>query len=198
MRPHGLHRQKDEKATYVNSSISSATWGAFSVDSVSNAQATAINCAIANLGAEGYATFADGNVTERILGCMLDAGTYATITGASNGTVYYGDSTSEGVAQRNTDLELGLMEEELAALPVRSTVIGSRGFGVMWHGAGTLYIDGGTVLTSASTTFPDKAVRATITVDGSQGAALNPGNGVVLQVMETGNPGSNAGVYAEP
>lgn len=186
------------KATYINSSIASETWGAFSVDSVSNAQATAINCSIANLGTEGYATFADGNVTERILGCVLDAGTYATIIGASNGTVYYGDSTSADIAQLNSDLELGLSEAELEAIPVRSTVIDSRGFGVMWHGAGTLHISGGTVLTSAATTFLDKAVRATITVDGSQGAALNPGNGVVLQVMETDNPGSNAGAYTEP
>jgi len=186
------------RATYLNSSIASETWGAFSTDSVSGAQVTAINCAIANLGDEGYGTFADGDVTERLLGCTLDVGTYGTIIGASNSTLSYGDSTREGVAQLNADLELGLTEDELAALAVRSTVIDSRQFGVMWHGAGTLHISGGTVITSAATTFLDKAVRATITVDGSQGAELRPGNGVILQVMETDNPGSNAGVYTEP
>ncbi|MEU9451553.1 hypothetical protein [Streptomyces sp. NPDC048277] len=185
-------------ATYINSSIASETWGAFSTDSVSDAQATAINCTISNLGDEGYGSFADGNVTERILGCTLDVGTYATIIGASNGTLYYGDSARADVAQLNTDLELGLSDAELAALPVRSTTVASRQFGVMWHGAGTLHISGGTVLDTAATTFLDKAVRATITVDGSEGAALTPGNGVVLQVMETDNPGSNDGVYTEP
>ncbi|MFD4600909.1 hypothetical protein ACFWPQ_23145 [Streptomyces sp. NPDC058464] len=188
----------DTRATYINSTIASETWGAFSTDSVSNARATAINCTISNLGDEGYGSFADGDVTERILGCTLDVGTYATIIGASNSTLYYGDSTREDVAQLNTDLELGLTEEELAALPVRSTTVDSKEFGVMWHGAGTLHITGGTVVTTAATTFLDKAVRATITVDGSEGAALDPGNGVVLQVMETDNPGSNDGVYTEP
>ncbi|MFD4501921.1 hypothetical protein [Streptomyces sp. NPDC058457] len=186
------------RATYINSSIASETWGALSTDSVSNAQATAINCAISNLGDEGYGSFADGNVTERILGCTIDVGTYATIIGASDSILYYGDSTREDVAQLNTDLELGLSDAELAALPVQSTVIDSRQFGVMWHGAGTLHITGGTVVTTAATTFLDKAVRATITVDGSAGAALDPGNGVILQVMETDNPGSNDGVYTEP
>ncbi|MFE2062472.1 hypothetical protein ACFXDH_08695 [Streptomyces sp. NPDC059467] len=186
------------KVTYIASSIASETWGAFSTDSVSNASATAINCTISNLGDEGYGSFADGNVTERILGCTLDVGTYGTIIGASNSTLYYGDSTRADVAQLNTDLELGLTDAELTALPVQSTTVTSRQFGVMWHGAGTLHISGGTVLTTAATTFLDKAVRATITVDGSEGAALNPGNGVILQVMETDNPGSNAGVYTEP
>ncbi|MEU9404961.1 hypothetical protein AB0E08_04525 [Streptomyces sp. NPDC048281] len=186
------------RATYLNSTIASETWGAFSTDSVSGAQATAVNCAISNLGDEGYGTFADGDVTERILGCTLDVGTYATVVGASNSTLYYGDSTRADVAQLNTDLELGLTEAELAALPEQSTTVTSRQFGVMWHGAGTLHISGGTLLTTAATTFLDKAVRATITVDGSQGAALTPGNGVVLQVMETDNPGSNDGVYTEP
>ncbi|MFJ9565008.1 hypothetical protein ACIRQQ_33860 [Streptomyces fuscichromogenes] len=186
------------RATYLNSTIASETWGAFSTDSVSGAQATAINCTISNLGDEGYGSFADGDVTERILGCTLDVGTYATVIGASDSTLYYGDSTGEDVARLNTDLELGLSDDELAALPVRSTTVTSRQFGVMWHGAGTLHITGGTILSTAATTFLDKAVRATITVDGSQGAALDPGNGVILQVMETDNPGSNDGVYTEP
>ncbi|MET7848541.1 hypothetical protein ABZT48_09940 [Streptomyces avermitilis] len=185
-------------ATYISSTVESETWGAFSVDSTSNSQATAVNCRIANLGEEGYGTFADGNVVERILGCEIDAGTYATIIGASNGTVYYGDSTQEAVASLNSELGMGLSDAELAALPVRGTSATSRGFGVLWHGAGTLHIDGSTVLDTRYTTFLDKAVRATITVDGSQGARITSGNGVVLQVMETDNPGSINGVYTEP
>ncbi|MCX4761756.1 hypothetical protein OG562_12375 [Streptomyces sp. NBC_01275] len=185
-------------ATYLSSSIESETWGAFSVDSTSDSRATVVNCRIANLGDEGYGTFADGNVVERILGCEIDAGTYATIIGASNATVHYGDSTEEAVAALDAELGLGLSDAELAALPVRGTSIASRGFGVLWHGAGTLRIDGSTVLDTAHTAFLDKAVRATITVDGSQGARITPGNGVVLQVMETDNPGSVNGVYTEP
>ncbi|MFJ4620763.1 hypothetical protein [Streptomyces sp. NPDC088812] len=88
-------------ATYIGSSIESETWGAFSVDSTADSRATAINCRIANLGDEGYGTFADGNVVERILGCEIDAGTSTTIIGASDGTVYYGDSTRQAVASLN-------------------------------------------------------------------------------------------------
>ncbi|MFD7812901.1 hypothetical protein ACFV6E_08150 [Streptomyces sp. NPDC059785] len=185
-------------ATYIGSSIESETWGAFSVDSTADSRATAVNCRIANLGDEGYGTFADGNVLERILGCEIDAGTYTTIIGASDATVHYGDSTRQTVAALNSELGLGLSAAELAALPVRATRASSRGFGVMWHGAGTLHIDGSTVLDTRHTAFLDKAVRATITVDGSQGARIHAGNGVILQVMETDNPGSINGVYTEP
>ncbi|MFI1027218.1 hypothetical protein [Streptomyces sp. NPDC020951] len=185
-------------ATYLSSTVESETWGAFSVDSTSNSKATAVNCRIANLGDEGYGTFADGNVVERLLGCEIDAGTYATIIGASNATVHYGDSTAEAVAALDAELALGLSDAELAALPAQGTRIASRGFGVLWHGAGTLRIDGSTALTTRHTVFLVKAVRATITVDGSQGARITPGDGVVLQLMETDNPGSLNGVYTEP
>ncbi|WP_416984453.1 hypothetical protein [Streptomyces sp. T028] len=185
-------------ATYLSSCVESETWGAFSTDSTSNSRATAINCRIANLGDEGYATFADGAIDERLLGCEIDAGTYATIIGASNGTVTYGDSTAEVVAALNSELSLGLSDAELAALPVRGSRIDSRGFGVMWHGAGTLDIGGATALTTRHTAFLVKAVRATITVDGSQGAGVSAENGVLLQLMETDNPGSINGVYTEP
>ena len=134
----------------------------------------------------------------RVPSSEIDACTYATIIGASNGTVHYGDSTQEAVASINSELGLGLSDAELVALPVRGTSATSRGFGVMWHGAGTLHIDGSTVLDTRYTAFLDKAVRATITVDGSQGARITAGNGVVLQVMETDNPGSINGVYTEP
>ncbi|MGW0943543.1 hypothetical protein ACWD4O_13495 [Streptomyces sp. NPDC002623] len=185
-------------ATYLSSTVESETWGAFSVDSTSNSKATAVNCRIANLGDEGYGTFADGNVVERLLGCEIDAGTYATIIGASNATVHYGDSTAEAVAALDAELALGLSDAELAALPAQGTRIASRGFGVLWHGAGTLHIDGSTALATRHTVFLVKAVRATITVDGSQGARITPGDGVVLQLMETDNPGSLNGVYTEP
>ena len=46
--------------------------------------------------------------------------------------------------------------------------------------------------------FLDKAVQMSITVDGSQGAELHADNGVLVQIMETDNPGSINGVYTEP
>lgn len=191
-------------AAYINSSIASEEWGVLSTDSGSDCQLIAVNSAVANTGPDGYGTYAIGNATEWLLGCQFDVGTYATIN--RGGAVYYADSTPEAVAQHNADLGLGLTAWELAAIPARPTVVNSRRFGFMWHGAGSLDITGGTVVNSAEATFLDKGQQIAITVDGAQGARLNPRNGILLQIMENDDPGPvmvdgvllNDGVYTEP
>ncbi|MFC1440311.1 hypothetical protein ABUW04_18820 [Streptacidiphilus sp. N1-10] len=195
----------ETRASYVNSSIESENWGALSTDNGQNGTLTAINCRVANTGtAGGYGSYAIGNATENFLGCRFDVASYATIN--RGGTVYYADSTRAAVAALNTSLELGLSARELAAIPVRNTVIDSKRFGVMWHGAGSVDISGGTVLNSRTATFLDKGQQVSIVVDGSGGARLNPGNGILVQVMENDDPGPqmvngvllNTGVYTEP
>ncbi|TDU03141.1 hypothetical protein EDD99_1558 [Streptomyces sp. 846.5] len=193
------------RATYINSTVQSENWGALSTDNGQNGTLTAINCRVGNTGdAGGYGSYAIGNATENFLGCQFDVATYATIN--RGGTVYYADSTRAAVAALNTSLELGLSARELATIPVRNTVINSKRFGVMWHGAGNVDISGGTVLNSRASTFLDKGQQVSITVDGSGGARLNPGNGIIVQVMENDDPGPqmvngvllNTGVYYEP
>jgi hypothetical protein len=191
-------------AAYISSSIASETWGVLSTDSGSDCQLIAINSAVANTGPDGYGSYAIGNATEWFLGCQFDVGTYATIN--RGGAVYYGDSTPAAVAQHNAALGLGLTAQEVAALPARPTVVNSRRFGFMWHGAGTLDISGGTVVNSAEATFLDKGQQIAITVDGSRGARLNPANGILMQIMENDDPGPvmvngvllNDGVYTDP
>ena len=108
------------------------------------------------------------------------------------------------MAQLNTELGLGLTEEELAAIPNMPTVVDSNRFGVMWHGSGTLDISGGTVFNTKETTLLDKGQAMKITVDGAEGAELSPGNGVIMQLMDDDDPGpdmstmANTGVYTEP
>jgi hypothetical protein len=76
----------------------------------------------------------------------------------------------------------------------------------MWHGAGSLDVSGGTRLSSRETTFLDKGQQVAIDVDGSRGASLSPGNGILMQVTEDDDPGPqmvggkllNTGVYHEP
>jgi hypothetical protein len=194
----------ETKATYINSSIFSEGWGALSVDNGSNGQLTAINCHAGNTGEDGYASYAIGNATERFLGSRLDVGTYALIN--RGGAVYYADSDRDTVAQLNEDLELGLTAQELAAITPRPTVINSKRWGFMWHGAGSVDISGGTVVNTENATFLDKGQQVTVTVDGSKGAKLNPRNGILFQVMADDDPGPvmvdgvllNAGVYTEP
>ncbi|MGP2442361.1 hypothetical protein [Streptomyces sp. JW3] len=195
------------RATYINSSISSEKWGALSVDGGSNCVLTAINSHIANTGGQGYGSYAIGSVTEHFLGCTYDVGDYALIHwGAS---AHYGDSTREAVAELNESLELGLTSSELRKLPVRSTHIRAGRFMVLWYAAGSVTVDGGTRVDTGETTFMCKAVAASVTVDGSQGARLNPGNGVIFQLMDTDRPSSVAvtgkpwstemtGTYTEP
>ena len=194
----------DTKASYINSCVSSEGWGVLSTDSGQDGQLTAIDSRVAITGRDGYGSYAIGNATERFLGTRFDVATYANIN--RGGTVYFGDSTRSAVAQLNSDLGLGLSAPELAALPERPTVVNSRRFGVMWHGAGATDISGGTVFNTREATFLDKGQQVAIAVDGSRGARLNPADGVLMQVMENDDPGPqmvngvllNTGVYTEP
>lgn len=107
----------------------------------------------------------------------FDVCSYATINWG--GTVHYGDSTAEAVAELNDSLELGLTATELAAIPAQSTVINSGRFGVMWATGAPVIIDGGTQITTAETTFLAKSSAAVLTVDGSEGASITSGTGVI-------------------
>ncbi|MFF3505441.1 hypothetical protein [Streptomyces sp. NPDC003247] len=197
---------KGSKATYLNSTVLSETWGALSVEGGSGLKLTAVNSRVGNTGAYGYGTYAIGDATVRVLGCRFDVGSYATIIAGPAAVVHYGDSTRETVAALNTELELGLSAAELKALAARNTVVNSGHFGYMFFGAGQLTLDGGTVVNSERATFLNKGQQTAITVDGSHGARLNPGDGIVLQMIELDDPGPvnvdgkmlNVGVYTEP
>ncbi|MGI5454647.1 hypothetical protein ACQEWB_16010 [Streptomyces sp. CA-249302] len=187
------------RATYVNSAISSEQWGVLSTDSVSNSRLTTVNSSVTITGDSGYGTYADGKTQQDLfLGTDFDVATWVAISTGS--PVVFGDSTAEAVAALNEELELGLGEGELAAIEARPCTLTSRGFGVMWHSGdgGSVDISGGTRFSTAETMFLDKAVQMAVTVDGSQGAELHAGNGVLVQIMETDNPGSIDGVYTEP
>ncbi|WP_460061549.1 hypothetical protein [Streptomyces sp. YKOK-I1] len=197
---------KNSRATYLNSTVFSETWGALSVEGGSGLKLTAVNSHVGNTGEYGYGTYAIGDATVRVLGSRFDVGSYATIIAGPAAVVHYGDSTRDAVAALNTELELGLSAAELKALPVRNTVVNSGHFGYMFFGAGTLTLDGGTVINSERATFLNKGQQTAITVDGSKGARLNPADGVILQMIELDDPGPvnvngkmmNVGVYTEP
>jgi hypothetical protein len=136
-----------------------------STDNGQNGQLAAIDSNIANTGQEGgYGSYAIGNATELFLGDHFDVATYASIN--RGGAIYYGDSTHAAVAQLNAERGLGLTAKGIAALPVRPTGINSQRFGVMWHGAGSVNISGGTVINSKESIFLDKGQQIAISVDG--------------------------------
>jgi hypothetical protein len=201
----------DTKATYLNSDVYSTGWGVLSTDSTDRGQLTAINTRITT-GTEGYGAYADGHtVTDRFLGSSFDVDDYAVIS--TGGTVLLGDSDPAAVAGLNTSLDLGLDQRELVAVPTRNTTVTSGRFGVMWHGGGsadadggTVSISGGTTIRTAKTTFVDKGLPVRLNIDGSHGATIQAGNGVLWQLMESDDPGPvmvngnlvNQGVYQEP
>lgn len=200
---------ENTRATYIDSNISSEGWGVLSTDTGQNGQLTSINSTVTTTGGEGYGAYAIGNATERFLGTIFDVDTYAAIN--RGGSIHYGDSDAASVAELNELLDLGLSDRELRALEERNTTVESDRWGVMWHGAGDVLIDGGTVFDTERAVFLDKGQEVDITVDGSEGAELNSADGIILQVMEDDDPGPqpnpdpngvpallNTGVYVEP
>ena len=196
------------KAAYVNSSISSQGWGVLSVEDCVSPALTAINTRLAITGEDGYGASAEGSATEYFLGCEFAVPTYAVISkGAS---LFFGDSDPNVVTQLNSSQRLGLTETELAALTDQGTVVNSLRYGVMWHGdgasgdAGTAKIDGRAVFSTGEAVFLDKGQAVKIDVDGTEGAKLTAGNGVIMQLMDEDNPGydpatmHNTAVYNEP
>jgi hypothetical protein len=191
-------------AAYVNTSITSETWGVLSTDSGSDCTLVSVNSVVTNSGGDGYGTYVIGNATEYLLGTQFNVGTYATIF--TGGTATYGDSDVTTVSGLNTSLSLGLSSSDLRALRPQSTIVNSRRFGFMWHGQGTLTIDGGTQINSPHATFLNKGAQTNVTFDGNKGAQLNPGDGIIVQVIDNDDPGpvmvsgvlENAGVYTQP
>jgi hypothetical protein len=190
------------QATYINSSVASEGWGAMSTDGTNNIHLTGINTKIINTGDQGYGTYNDPAAHVAFYGCEFNVATFASAIGA--GDVYYGDSSKESVAGLNEKLGLGLTAEELNAIPEKPTIINSKKHGVMWHRSGNpLTVDGGTTFNTPKTTFIVAGVPAVLTMDGSKGAKINPGNGVIMQVFSDDEPGGSntmgsADSYDEP
>lgn len=198
----------ESRAAYVASTLSAQAWGVLSTDVGSDVELTVINTDVSTRES-GYGAYAIGNAWEDFLGTDFDVTDYAVIlTHNEDSIVRIGDSTPAEVARLNAEREIGLSEAELDALEPRSSTIASERFGFMWHGGGNLEIGGGTTVSTGDTVFQDKGTSslATIVVDGSEGATISSGTGVLLQVMENDDPGPvvidgelvNQGVYEQP
>lgn len=191
-------------ATYINSSISSESWGVLSVDFSKNTFLTAINSKVSITGKSGYGTYSIGNSTNGFYGTEVRVPDYAAII--TGGHVIYAASTPARVAELNSQLNLGLSDTEMGKLPQRATMVHSGRFGLMIWGDATVKIGDDTIFDTAQSTFLIKSAAAKIDVDGSKGAQLLARNGIILQLMETDNPGPvvqngrrlTIGVYHEP
>ncbi|MBB5122249.1 hypothetical protein AF335_14595 [Streptomyces eurocidicus] len=191
-------------AVYLASTLSSESWGALSSEtSGDGCRLGAVNSRVKVTG-DGYGSYAVDNIAQVFLGCDFDVTGYIGIN--RGGTLHYGGSTRQAVRRLNTDWKLGLRDGELADLAPRGSTLRSRRFGVLWHGPGSVRVDGGTVLRTGGTAFLVKGQPARLSVDGADGARLLPGNGVLLQLMDDDDPcpprmdgwGIAEAVYREP
>ncbi len=187
------------KATYINSWISAEGWGTLSTDGCTEPFLTGINSVISLTGDDigGYGAYAIGNVLHRYLGCTFNVD--YDIVSIKGGNVHLGDSTPEAVAALNEELELGLTAEELAALPEQNTVVNSKRFGFAVSGSGEINIDGNTQIHTGEAFLLNMGQQnITLNVDGSEGASISSANGILIQMMDSDNPGPSGNPYTQP
>ncbi len=107
----------------------------------------------------GYGAYAIGGSVDTFSNCIFDVADMAMIGTGGNGVFTDG------------------------------TIVNSRRFGVMLHGAGDVTIDKGTVFNTKSTALLVKGCASNIVVDS---ATLNAGNGIIIQTMPNDDPNSRA------
>jgi len=189
---------KNTTATYINSSISSESWGVLSADGDDESQEPAedngrkekliaINSKITNTGKVGYGNY----FTASYYGCEINVGDYASIGGG-----IYAASNPETISKLNAEYKFGLTPEELKALPRTGTHVTSGRFGAMVQSSVKVMDD--TIFDTEKAVFLVKGAAADINVDGSKGARLNSKNGIIIQILENDDPMGIAAIYREP
>lgn len=195
----------DTKVTYIDSQLKADSWGVLSVDASQNIQLTAINSLVALQGASGYGTYAIGNSTNAFYGSRIEVPTHGAIM--TGGRAIFAASTPTALADLNKRLKLGLTAAEMAGLPTQQTVVNSQRYGVMvWGDGGQIEVRDGTVFDTGEAVFLTKGATTRIEVDGSAGARLSSRSGVLLQAIDSDDPGpvmidglmANTGVWRDP
>lgn len=195
----------DTQVTYIDSQLRADGWGVLSVDASQNIQLTAINSLVSLQGTSGYGTYAIGNSTNAFYGSRIEVPTHGAIM--TGGRAIFAASTPTAVSALNKRLKLGLTAAEMAGLPTQQTVVSSQRYGVMvWGEGGRIEVHDGTVFDTGEAVFLTKAATTHIDVDGSGGARLRSRNGVLLQAIDSDDPGPvmtdglmvNAGIWRDP
>lgn len=211
--------------TIVDSELCANQWGVISTDSGSDIVLTVIDTKIGTLGegqtgdpyatrfGSGYGSYVIDDVTEYFYGATINVGTYAAVICGGN-AVYASSNGSFDVHQHyfipNPEkkgfvnhfgkvypgYDVGTHEEPVfSGLQGKGnrTVIQSDGFGFMAHDWGSVTLREKTEVHSKFSTFLLKAGTVRIDVDN---AVLDPGDGIVLQVMD--NDDKAVGTYFDP
>lgn len=198
---------QNTSTTVIDSEVSAAQWAVLSTDAGSNMQLNVVNTVMTLTGAD-YALQADGTFTTSYGETGSDANPYTDRSGYGTYTIGSADERFYGVTQNvgtyaniytggiglYTAMKVGETIELLDAndnvlmtyTPAENkiTTINSDTFGFMIHqGTNELVIEEGTVVNSGYTTFLMKT-GCSMDAEITSGSVLNPGNGIILQVMD--------------
>ena len=190
--------------TYVNTKFDAANWGAVSIDTGSNMHLTLINSDV-KVDGSGYGAYAIGGGTwEDYYGTAFDVDTYAIImTGAtaSLSSVAKGDEievrkivADDDASNRSASTKTGELVTTETATADANSVVNSKNFGFMFHhnaadGWNVLNLNEGTEINTGNAAFLVKKINAAINVDGAE---INSGNGVILQMIDNDDDGVGA------
>lgn len=155
-------------ALYEDCTITSEGWGVMSTDGVRRCRLTLKNCDVAVTGPSGYGAFSIGDCIDTFEDCRIDVPDYALI-----------------------------MANETASGTFKNTKVDAGRFAVMCfrNEGGKLVITDGSVMNTDETTVVVKGCAPIIEADN---CVLSPGNGIILQVMNSDDPGNPAGYYIDP
>lgn len=194
----------DSSTTVVDSNMASSQWAVLSTDSGSNMMLNVVNTTMTLKGMgdkplqadgvfnatnpyttrSGYGTYTIGQAHENFYGVDMNVGTYANIMTGGYAT-YAAMKTGQAIPLYDA---LGNKITDYVPTGTKVTTINSDTFGFMVHQnsglpANELTITEGTVVNSGYTSILHKTGSSVDAVI-SNGAQLNPGNGILIQAMD--------------
>ncbi len=148
--------------------LESDGWGVLSVDASDVVRMYVKDSEIVNRGPSGYGAFSIGDSIDTFDHCVFRTGTYALVMSQNN---------SGGVF-------------------TNGTVVNSKyGVIIFRNDGGTCRVEKGCVFNTSKACFIVKGARSNLEVDG---AVLNPGNGIILQLMDNDEQSNCLAWYKEP
>lgn len=185
----------DSIGAYINTTVTAEKWGVLSSDNCTRGNIVGINSTVqtTNNTTDGYGSLVIGNAAGTFLGTTVNVGGYGSYI--MGGDMTYGDSTVEAVKALNQRLGLGLTDEEIAALGVKSSSITAGRSAFLQTGAGNISISGNTSITSKWAVFAIKGASSTINMEG--GSVKSTGDNIILQMLDNDDPGAMNGSYED-
>lgn len=180
---------EDTTATYVDTTVRAADWGAISIDTGKDMLLTLVNTDVIVEGS-GYGAFAYCSGTkEYYYGTRFDVDTYGIILTGADAllTSYTGGSVISIDKLASKAHVADVSSAKVAEGEVVNSVINAKQFGVMFHDSDSdtswnhLTLEKGTEMNTGNAVFLIKKVNNEIVVDN---AKLTSADGVLLQMID--------------